>query len=113
LDENVLDAAAIESLRELGGEELIAEVRNIFVSEIPPLISGVEEAARRGQPDAMWKAAHAIRSVAASAGATRMALLCDTVQERGYAGSVDGAEELAQQLWSAFDRARAALEAIS
>jgi HPt (histidine-containing phosphotransfer) domain-containing protein len=113
LNENVLDAAAIESLRELGGEELVAEVRNIFVAEIPALISGVEDAARRGQADAMWKAAHAIRSIAANAGATRLALLCDTVQERGYAGSVEGADELVQQLWAEFDRARAALEAIS
>jgi HPt (histidine-containing phosphotransfer) domain-containing protein len=111
LDENVLDRAAIESLRELG-EDLVEEVRGVFIAEIPPLIREVEEAARRNQPDVMWKAAHAIRSVAANAGAKHVALLCDEVQERGFGGSVEGGEELARRLWVEFERACAALEKI-
>ena len=111
MDENVLDRAAIDSLRELG-DDLVEEVRGLFVAEIPPLIRDVEEAARRNQPEAMWKAAHAIRSVAGNAGAVHLARLCDEVQALGYGGSVEGGEVLARELWVEFEKARAALEKI-
>ena len=97
MKEPLIDRSAIEALRELG-QDLVDEVVSIFVNESAKRIADVERAAVDCDPTAMWKAAHELRSVASNAGAMRLAELCDVIQERGVAGSVEGIRPLIEQL---------------
>lgn len=108
----VIDYAAIESLRELG-DDLLNEVIMIFFTQSAARIADVERAAAARDSSAMWKAAHELRSVASNAGAMRLARLCDVIQERGVAGSVDGASVLLTELRQERDRAADALKTLN
>jgi HPt (histidine-containing phosphotransfer) domain-containing protein len=105
----VIDTRTIDSLRELG-QDLLDEVVAIFVNESAKRIADVERAAREGDPTAMWKAAHELRSVASNAGAMRLAHLCDVVQERGTGGSVEGMDGVVTNLRRERDAAADALQ---
>ena len=95
-------------MRELG-QDLLDEVIAIFVNESAERIAAVEQAAREGDPTAMWKAAHELRSVASNAGAMRLAHLCDVIQDRGVGGSVEGMESVVVRLREERDAAADAL----
>ena len=109
--DEILDRTMIESLRELSqpGDDVLAAVTAIFMRDGAKWAAAVRAAARDGDGDAMWKAAHELRSVAANAGATRVAALCDDLQERGLAGRLGGVDDVLSVLDAELDRAWTAL----
>lgn len=111
----VLDAGTIASLRELSSadDDLLAEVARIFARDAAKWLTVIRDAADRSDADAMWKAAHELRSLASNAGALRVASLCDTVQERGLSRELSDAEELAAMTVREVDRACAALRQVT
>jgi CheY-like chemotaxis protein len=99
-----LDAAALESLRELGGEEFLAELIGTFLSDAPALLATLRTAR---ETEELRRAAHTLKSNGQTFGAGAFAELCRELEERARSGDLDGADELIDRI----DRAYAALEA--
>jgi CheY-like chemotaxis protein/HPt (histidine-containing phosphotransfer) domain-containing protein len=80
---NTLDLATIEKIRRIPGEDgssLLRQVVARFTANAGPLMADIRAKARNGDPEAVWRAAHGLRSSAASIGACRVAQSCAEVE---------------------------------
>jgi PAS domain S-box-containing protein len=93
-----LDASALESLRELGGEAFLAEVIDTFLNDAPALIATLRTSYDRGDTEELRRAAHTLKSNGQTFGAGRFAELCRELEERVKGGEVDGAVELVERI---------------
>ena len=80
---STLDMATIAKIRRIPGEDgssLLRQVISRFAANADPLIADIRAKAREGDPEAMWRAAHGLRSSAASIGAYRVSQLCSEIE---------------------------------
>jgi CheY-like chemotaxis protein/HPt (histidine-containing phosphotransfer) domain-containing protein len=93
-----LDAAAVDGLKELGGEEFLAEVIDTFLDDAPVLIATLRTSCERGDLDELRRAAHSLKSNGQTFGAKQFAELCRSLEDRAKRGEVDGASELVDRI---------------
>jgi HPt (histidine-containing phosphotransfer) domain-containing protein len=89
-----LDPAAVEELRELGGDEFVADLVATFLADAPPLLGAL----RGSEVDEVRRAAHTLKSNGATFGATRLSGLCRELEEQAKAGDLTGAPALADRI---------------
>ena len=82
----------------------------LFLSDAADRLEAIQDAAARGDGEALWEAAHGLKSSCGNIGATRMWILSELLEQRGRAAQTEGAIEIAAMLEAEFDRARAILE---
>ncbi len=70
------NAAALAELRDLGGDELVAELIDIFASHAPGLVSSARAGYQSGDAAAVSAALHSLKSSSAQLGAARVSELC-------------------------------------
>jgi len=93
-EETRLDPAALEELRQLGGDEFVTDLIDTFFADAPPLL-----AALRGQDvDEVRRAAHTLKSNGTTFGATRLSELCRELEEQAKAGDLTGAPAQADRI---------------
>jgi PAS domain S-box-containing protein len=111
--QDVLDPEAMETLMEvIGGErELLVELIDSFLETAPPLLARLNQGVAQGNAAEVRAAAHTIKSSSKDFGATRLAELCQTLEELGKAGALEGTAELAAQVEAEYQPVKAALEA--
>jgi HPt (histidine-containing phosphotransfer) domain-containing protein len=107
-----LDAGAVASLRELGGETFLAEVIDTFLSDAPTLLATLRAASEQGETEELRRAAHTLKSNGQTFGAARFSELCRELEERARTGDVDGSAELVDRIEREYDALRAALAAL-
>ncbi len=105
----ILDAAALDDLRRIGGDPLVRELIDLFLTEVPQQWTAAREAEVVNLETALRQAAHSIKTSAEVLGARRLLELCDAV-EQGPANGTAGPENLLQQLEHALAEACAALQ---
>ena len=93
-DDTRLDPAALEQLRQLGGDEFLADLAATFLGEAPPLLAAL----RGSEVDEVRRAAHTLKSNGATFGATRLSELCRQLEEQAKTGDLTGAPALADQI---------------
>jgi signal transduction histidine kinase/CheY-like chemotaxis protein len=109
-----LDASAVESLRDLGGEEFVAEVIDTFLSDAPALVETLRTTYEQGHTEGLRRAAHTLKSNGQTFGAGRFSKLCRELEERARSGELDGAAELVDRIereYAALEQTLAALRA--
>jgi HPt (histidine-containing phosphotransfer) domain-containing protein len=109
-----LDAASLESLRELGGEEFLGELIDTFLTEAPTMLATIRSSIEQGDADELRRAAHTLKSNAATFGAEVLAERCRELEDRAKGGELGGAGELAAGIGVEYvdvERALAALRA--
>jgi HPt (histidine-containing phosphotransfer) domain-containing protein len=106
----VIDPAAVERLRKLGGDELIARMIELFFSYAEPKVALARASLEAGELEAAGRAAHSLKSSAGNLGAQELALVSSDVE--AAAMKQDGTEvlRLLEDLEAAFARAKARLE---
>ena len=111
--QGVLDPAAIETLLEvIGGErELLVELIDSFLETAPGLVARLEKGVALNNAAEVRAAAHTIKSSSNDFGATRLAELCQRLEDMGKAGALDGAAELTAEALDEYQLVVAALEA--
>jgi HPt (histidine-containing phosphotransfer) domain-containing protein len=93
-DKPLLDPAALEGLREMGGDEFVADLVATFLADAPPLL-----AALRGKDvEEVRRAAHTLKSNGATFGATRFSELCRHLEEEAKGGDLAAAPELISRI---------------
>jgi PAS domain S-box-containing protein len=107
-----LDANAVESLRDLGGQEFVAEMIDTFLSDAPALVETLRTTYEQGHTEGLRRAAHTLKSNGQTFGAGRFSKLCRELEERARSGELDGIAELLdriEQQYAALEETLAAL----
>ncbi len=89
-----IDPAALDGLREIGGDELVADLVETFLADAPALLASL----RAGDVDEVRRAAHTLKSNGATFGATRLAELSRELEELARTGDLSGAPGLADRI---------------
>jgi PAS domain S-box-containing protein len=92
------DAAAHETLRELGGDDFLAEVVDAFVTDAPALVATLQQALDDNDPDELRRAAHTLKSNGSTLGAQRFSELCRELEQRAKSGQLDAASDLVREI---------------
>jgi HPt (histidine-containing phosphotransfer) domain-containing protein len=93
-----LDASALESLRDLGGEEFVIEVIDTFLNDAPALVASLRTTYEHGETEELRRAAHTLKSNGATLGAERFSELCRELEGRARSGELDGTVELLDRI---------------
>jgi two-component system, sensor histidine kinase and response regulator len=110
-----IDVAVIAKLRADYGDEdgsLLLGLIDAFVEETRALQQAAQAPPVGGQSAPMSKAAHRLKSAAATLGATQVVTLCLTIEAAERAGDSAGAADALVSLMPAIVRARAVLRRI-
>ena len=107
IDPKALDQ--IRSLQREGMPDLVEKVINLYLQDTPHLIQAIQEAVAQGDPLALKKAAHTLKSSSANLGAVTLAELCKTLEMMGHANTVENAEDIAAKMGVEYNRVLEAL----
>jgi HPt (histidine-containing phosphotransfer) domain-containing protein len=108
-----LEPAALESLRELGGDDFLAELINAFLADAPNLLATLRRSLEQDDADDLRRAAHTLKSNGATFGAEEFSELCRELEERAKNGQLGGADELANRIEQEYARVEKALAALT
>ena len=106
--EEVLSAAVLDELREVGGDELLHDLMATFAENTPQRLGSAEDAFAAGDLEATAAALHSLRSASGTVGAQRLADLAGRL-ERAARGQGD--DDLATGLGRLRSEVDQALEA--
>jgi PAS domain S-box-containing protein len=107
-----LDAGALQSLRDLGGEEFLGEVIDAFLADAPELLATLRRSLDEGASEELRRAAHTLKSNGATLGAEEFTELCRSLEQRAKDGELDGASELVDRIEQEYGPLRDALAAL-
>ncbi len=105
----VLDAAAVERVRDLAGDgnaAFVTEVYETYLADTVQRIATLRQAAQDRDPKRIRAEAHALKGASLEVGALQLGQLARELEECGAAGIVDDADRAVGRLEQAFDRAR-------
>ncbi|HEU5476385.1 MAG TPA: GAF domain-containing protein [Gaiellaceae bacterium] len=107
-----LDDSALKNLRDLGGDEFLAEVIDAFLADAPQLIATLRRSLQEQGTEELRRAAHTLKSNGGTLGAEGFAELCRTLEQRAKAGELDGASELVERIEQEYRPLEEALTAL-
>jgi PAS domain S-box-containing protein len=76
-----VDGTALESLRELGGDEFLAEVIDTFLADVPTLLATLHRSLAAADAAELRRAAHTLKSNGATLGAAEFAEVCRELEQ--------------------------------
>lgn len=100
------DSSALDRLKRFGGNKLLGEMIALFLVAAPERIESARAAMVRGDASAVELALHSLKSSCAQLGALRMQRLSAEGEHRARGGSLDGMQELIQELEQEHARVR-------
>jgi len=103
----VLDQAVTNALRSLtspGEPDVLAEVLNLFLVEVPPRITRLRNASAAGNIEEVHRAAHSLKGSAGNIGARRLYGVCAQLDETTKSGDLTGAGPLIDALGVEFGK---------
>jgi HPt (histidine-containing phosphotransfer) domain-containing protein len=112
-----LDTGVIDGLRASveGDTAFVIELIDAFLADSATQLQAIDIAVTAGDPEAVVRPAHTLKSASATLGAMQLSTSARTLEMAGRAGSIDSAEarEAAATIRAAWDAAAAALRAWS
>jgi PAS domain S-box-containing protein len=105
-----LEPPALTGLRSTLGDAATADIIETFLTEGPKLVSALREALARGDSAELRRAAHTLKSNAATFGASTLTELCRELEAIGEAGTVAGAVDVVARAEAEHERVRSRLE---
>jgi len=109
-----LDQPALDKLLALVGGEpaLLGELIDSFLQDTPPLLEALRRCLDEGNAAGLRQAAHPLKSSSRDFGATRLSEWARELEERGKAGTLEGAAALVALVEAEYPRVKTALEAV-
>jgi PAS domain S-box-containing protein len=108
----VLDTGALDNLRELGGDEFLAEVVDAFLADAPTLLATLRSSLEEDDADDLRRAAHTLKSNGSTFGAGEFSELCRELELLAKSGELEGASELVDRIEREYGPLREALAAL-
>jgi HPt (histidine-containing phosphotransfer) domain-containing protein len=101
----LLDQAALDELRRLGGDEFLAELVDTFLADAPGQLAALHTV----DSVEVRRAAHTLKSNGATFGAGQLSELCRELEEQARRGDLAGAPDLAARIEAEYARVAQAL----
>ena len=112
MSEPVLDAAVIDTLRQLtppGEPDVLAEVLELFLQDVPRRIEKLRAAYDASDAVELHRAAHSLKGSAGNIGAQALYGVCRQLDEKGRAGDLADAKPLVEALVAEYARVEVAI----
>jgi CheY-like chemotaxis protein/HPt (histidine-containing phosphotransfer) domain-containing protein len=106
---HVLDLAVFERLRATMGAGFLDELLSTFVEDSQDLVSTMRRALGEKDVDSLRRAAHSLKSNAASVGAMTLSTLARDLEALAKSGSLDGTASRVERLAGEYERVARAL----
>lgn len=107
-----IDPKIIQEFRAMAGENastFLAELIDCYIEETPKQLQAMKVAVEQGDPNALRREAHILKSSSAALGATNFAHLCKEIEVMGANEAIEALEKVLQ-LDAEYQRVEAALE---
>ena len=111
----VLDPLVIENLKQLnmeGEPDVLAEVLQLFLEDVPRRIAKLRAASAAGDAAEICKGAHSLKGSAGNIGAKTLLAVCRELDDKGRAGDLAGAKPLIDALEAEFAKVEVAIRGI-
>ena len=108
--QGLVDGAALESLRELGGDDFLAEVIDTFLADAPALLATLHHALAEGGIAELRRAAHTLKSNGATLGAGEFTERCRALEQEAREGRLEDASDLVARIEEQYGLLERALE---
>jgi CheY-like chemotaxis protein/HPt (histidine-containing phosphotransfer) domain-containing protein len=106
-----LDESVLAGLRELGDQELLTELAELFLDDAASQLEALREGIEGDDAPSVERVAHTLKGACGSIGALRMSTICAELEDVGHSGELERASVLVKRLGAEFGRVRTALEA--
>ncbi|MDS4039932.1 MAG: response regulator [Candidatus Competibacter sp.] len=109
---STLDQRALEQIRALqqpGAPDLLGKIVGLYLESSAGLLQQIREAVAGEDSEALWQAAHSLKSSSANLGATQLADACKELEQRGRERRMAGIADLLQELETDYGQVREAL----
>ena len=110
MSESVIDQAVFDGLKESVGADYIPELVNAFLEDAPTLIAQLRPALAAGDAEAFRRAAHSVKSNAATFGATHLFELAKELEFMARENRLGEVGNRLEVLEEAFGRVAGALD---
>lgn len=101
--------AAIAALQPPGGEDILKKVISLYLDSSLTLMKGIREAAEGNNADALYRAAHTLKSSSAYLGALTFSGMCKELEMMGRGNTLEGVAARLAALGQEYERVRDAL----
>ncbi len=104
-----LDLATLESLRSLsepGQPDLVTELVDLFLADVPPRLKKIVEGAAAGDAPTVYMQAHTLKGSAGNLGAKAMAAICQLIEHPAKTGTLAGTEGAIRDLLAEYERVK-------
>ncbi|NET28984.1 response regulator [Okeania sp. SIO1I7] len=108
-DKSMLDITMLESIRKMGGDELLSEIIGDYLNYTPGRLAAIREAITTNDAKALRMAAHTMRSSSGNLGAVTMGNICNQLEDLGRADTTIGAAEIFPLLENEYEQFTQAL----
>ena len=102
MSDPAMDGAAVERLHRVGGQKLVDQMIAIFLRNAPQRIATARQGQADGDPEAVERAVHSLRSSAGNVGAMQLQELAGKIESLAERKVWDGVFELLDELESAY-----------
>jgi CheY-like chemotaxis protein len=112
-EEDPLDQSVLAGLRELqeeGEPDILKEVVELFLTDVPPQLAALRGAVEAGDAHSVEQIAHTLKGSCGNMGAKRIEALCTELEEIGRSGDLRAAPARISRLEEEFRRVRAVFE---
>jgi HPt (histidine-containing phosphotransfer) domain-containing protein len=108
----IIDPAAIERLRRLGGRQLIVRMIDLFMGHATPILEQADQALQEGNYGGVQRAGHSLKSSAGNVGALRVSRIAAEIEMRALEKNRAVLMGLLGELQAAFGEASAKLDQV-
>ncbi len=89
-------------IQKQGGPDIIGTIIESYLKGAPLLLQSISDAARDQNSEALWQAAHTLKSMNATVGAVRMTEICSELEIKGREKITIGSQQLSTDLEKEF-----------
>jgi TMAO reductase system sensor TorS len=100
----ILDQARLQELNELGGEELVLELLDVFRHDVPMQLAALREAIAAGDARSVQMLAHTVKGGSRNIGAVQLAEYCQSLEAAAKGGDLSRAGDLFAGIENEFSR---------
>lgn len=107
----VLEDAAIDRLRRIGGQEFVVEMIDLFLENAPQRVEAAREALAAEDSKSLYRAAHSLKSTAGNLGARALQAAAERLEAKATGTERAVLPELLEEMDRRYQEARTALSA--
>lgn len=95
-----------------GDQEILTELRDLFMEHVPPLFREIEAAVAAGQTEEILRHAHSLKGACATYGAPRLALVCQSAEFAARDGDIQAVRDHLSDIRQEYEQVCAAISSV-